>query len=227
MNKRSLVILFSLVSVVASYFAFAALPVNADASTQKCYQYAVSVNNPSSNPGTVNLDLHDFSPITNSYHASYSVKAGETRTVSVQGLFPLGAGSFAGSVSGVNVNYVSLVHFGTINFDLCAGFGHIDDGRINSADLGAPLAAYCTNDGGIAVWDIDATGQGTLGFTATKADISKALTNAQSSGQNVQVGQGLGNSLYALSSNQLTLVGPEVKEPSKMYEFLTTAAPCA
>ena len=36
----------------------------------------------------------------------------------------------------------------------------------------------------------------------------------------------MGDSLYALSSNQLTLTGPDIKEPAKTYEFLTTPDIC-
>ncbi len=106
-----------------------------------------------------------------------------------------------------------------------SGIAQISDGRINSHDLAAPLATYCS-DGGITVWDISADGQGTLGFTATQQQIADALAAAKSSGQNQLIAEGLGNSLYALSSNELTLVGPDVKEPGKTYTTILPAGVC-
>jgi hypothetical protein len=104
----------------------------------------------------------------------------------------------------------------------------VHDGRINDngSEMGAPLAAYC-EAGALAVYDISATGQGTKAFTATRAEIDAALEEAIASAQNVLIAEGLGNSLYALMSNELTLVGPDVKEPGKLYQRIISAQSCA
>ncbi len=223
---RRLIAILTLVSLFTSYLVFAVLPVSADASTEQCWDNNFIFRNDTSSPQTVSIELHDNTPNTHNYQYTASLQPGETRTVSIHGAFPLSASSFGSSAVSTNLSFLGFGHFGRVNFDVCAGVGHIDDGRMNAYDLGAPLAAYCTSDGGIAVWDIDDSGHGTLGFTASKADITKALNDAQSSGQNVLVGEGLGDSLYALSTNQLTLVGPDIKEPGKTYEFVTTGDRC-
>ena len=227
MNKRALAILLTLVSMVASYFVFAVLPVNADASNQQCWESSFIYTNTSASPGTVSLDLYDSIPETAHYYKTETLQPGETRTVSITGLFPISANNFHSSaVSSLNLTFVDFGIFTRVPYSVCDnGFGKIDDGRINAYDLAAPLAAYCAN-GGITVYSIDSTGQGTLAFTASLDEIHAALSKAVASGQNVLVEQGLGDSLYALSSNQLTLTGPDVKEAGKTYEFVTTSDVC-
>jgi hypothetical protein len=223
---RRLFAILALVSLLASYLVFTVLPASADANAEQCWQSGFIYRNDTASPASAHIDLHDSSPQTHLYEATFTLQPGETRTLTIHGLFPLSAQSFSSSAISGTLTFVGFGNFGRVNFDVCAGFGKIDDGRINAYDLGAPLAAYCTSDGGIAVWDIDDTGHGTLAFTSSKSDISKALSDAQSSGQNVLVGEGLGDNLYALSTNQLTLVGPDVKESGKTYEFVTTGDHC-
>ena len=224
---RRLIAILTIVSLLTSYLVFAVLPVSADASTEQCWESVYFYRNDTSSPQSAVIELHDTSPNTHNYQYTASLQPGETKTVSIHGAFPLSASSFSSSALSPNLTFLGFGHFGQVAFSVCASFGRIDDGRINAEDLGAPLAAYCTADHGIEVWDIDETGQGTLAFTVTKADITTALSDAIASGQNVLVGQGLGDSLYALSSNQLTLVGPDVKESGKTYEFVTTANRCS
>ncbi len=88
------------------------------------------------------------------------------------------------------------------------GQASIADGRTNGTDLAAPLAAYC-QAGGLAVWDIDAEGNGSHAFDVSFEDISAALAQAVASQQNVMIAEGMGNSLYALMSNELALIGVE------------------
>jgi hypothetical protein len=101
----------------------------------------------------------------------------------------------------------------------CDGRG-IGDGRVNDGprELGAPLAAYCA-DGGIAVWDIDTESHGTLGFTATGAEVDAGLSSAASSGLPTLIGSGLGNSLYAIPEGDLVMLGPDLRESGKEYRF--------
>lgn len=103
----------------------------------------------------------------------------------------------------------------------------IRDGRLNNGgdQLGAPLAAYCRN-GGMEVWDISDTGQGTLGFTVTADEIAAGIASAMSSGQAVLIGSGLGNELWAGIQGQLVLTGPDMKEWGKTYTFAAPGNVC-
>jgi len=101
---------------------------------------------------------------------------------------------------------------------------HFGDARLNAYDIAAPLAAYCAS-GGITVWDIAPDSQGTLAFTAPLAAIHDALAQAQTSGQSVLIGEGLGDSLYALPSNQLQFTGPDVND-AKTYQFIAAGNVC-
>ncbi len=109
------------------------------------------------------------------------------------------------------------------------GFGKIGDGRINDGpnELAAPLAAYCTADSGIAMWDIDSEGHGTLVFTASAADIAAGLSQAVASGARVQIAKGGGDSIWALPSNEIALVGPDLRESGKTYVYVAPGDRCA
>jgi hypothetical protein len=107
--------------------------------------------------------------------------------------------------------------------------GQINDGRINSFDLGAPNALYCTVGGGISVWQIDLTGKGTFSFAVTSAQIAAAFGQAVSSGVNQQIAvDSLGNALYALSDGHtITFVGHDLREPGKQYMTTQERTLCA
>ncbi len=217
---RRVFAMLMLVCLLVTSLMFLVLPVSASPSDQQCWQSAAIYRNDTGSPGTANLSLHDFSPQTASYSDSFTLAPGETRTVSIFGLFPLSANNFSSTTSSLTLTFLGFGNFSRVDYNLCVSQpGKINDGRINAFDLAAPLAAYCAN-GGIAVWDIDDQGQGTLAFTATAEQISAGLSTAASSGQNQLVAEGLGDSLYALMSNQIALFGPDVKESGKTYQFL-------
>ena len=223
---RRLVANLLLIGLLASYLIAAALPVSANAETEQCWQTSFIYRNNTSAPGTVFVDLHDNSPQTAYHSFTYTLQPGELKTVTVVGRFPIASSSFTSSAISTTLTFVGFGTFSRVAFSVCSTLAHIDDGRINAYDLGAPLAAYCTPDNGIAVWDIDDAGQGTLGFTATADEIASALSDAVSSGQNQLIAQGLGNSLYALSSNEVQLVGPDIHEPGKTYDFIAAGNVC-
>ncbi len=223
---RRVFALLMLVCLLVTSLMFLALPVSASASDQQCWQSAFSYRNDTGVSGTVNLDLHDSAPQTAYYSASFTLAPGESRTVSIVGLFPLSAVNFSSSANSATLTFTGFGNFSRVDYSLCVNvFGKINDGRINALDLAAPLAAYCQS-GGIAVWDIDSEGQGTLAFTATADQISAGLSTAASSGQNQLVAEGMGDSLYALMSNQIALFGPDVKESGKTYQFIAPADVC-
>lgn len=220
---RRLLATFTIFALLLSYFAFLS-PTFAAAAGDVCIVVDVNLTNNDTASHSANgyfFNVVTSAPISGTY--SLTLSPGESGTLHASGFFPSATTSFLFYPNGL------VFTGGTFRYAAdseCNTFGKIDDGRINAYDLAAPLAAYCTADNGIAVWDIDAEGHGTLAFTVTKADITKGLSDASASGHNVLIAQGLGDSLYALSTNQLTLVGPNIKEPAKIYEFITSGDRC-
>jgi hypothetical protein len=104
----------------------------------------------------------------------------------------------------------------------------IGDGRVNDGpgDLAAPAAAFCNNHT-IDLYSINDVGHGSFAFSVSREEIDAALEEAIASGVNVLIAQALGTSLYALSSNELTLVGQDVKEPGKLYMRIMSPNTCA
>lgn len=208
--------------LLISHFAFFSSR-SALAQDQVCYLFEVVLTNNDTVPltGTIYFGDDDTGlPLTDT--VSLTLNPGETGTLRLASFVPAGITVFPGGGPG-GLDYDTFF-FDVVDASNCGG-GHIDDGRINAYDLGAPLAAYC-KAGGMEVWDIDNSGHGTLAFTVTADQIAAGLSDAAASGQNQLIGEGLGNSLYALPSNQLTLVGPDVKEPGKTYEFVAPGDVC-
>jgi hypothetical protein len=114
--------------------------------------------------------------------------------------------------------------------DNCIG-GRIGDGRINDGgdQLAAPMAGYCTDEGGIEIWDIDLSGVGTFDLVVTAAEIADALAVAVANDINQLVGTGtLGNQLWALSNGQLQFHASGLPgEEAKLYDFVFEGDTCA
>lgn len=226
---RRILAVLALMSLLASYLAFTALP--ASAADQVCWTSQFIYRNDTAMPGDVTVTLRD-SPLTASYSETFTLQPGEQKTAAVYGLFSSTAGGFSSTAQSLSLTFVGFGDFGEVPLSNCitetpsSPIGSINDGRINAYDLGAPLAAYCTADHGMEVWDIDAAGNGALAFTVTQDQIVSGLNDASASGQNTLVGQGLGDSLYATIEGQLILFGPDLREPGKVYQFATTGARC-
>ena len=222
---RRLTTLSIVALLLVSYFAFFS-PKTALAEDQVCYVFEIDLINNDTVPHTGTIFFGDAAtgnPLTNTI--SLTLNPGETGTLRFAAFVPAGLSIFpGGGPSGLD--FVTALSFGPADGSACDA-GRINDGRINAYDVGAPLAAYCTSDGGIAVWDISDVGEGTLGFTVTGAEISAALSQAAQSGQNILVGEGLGNSLYALANGNLMLTGPDVKESGKTYQFFAGGDVCS
>jgi hypothetical protein len=105
----------------------------------------------------------------------------------------------------------------------CAASGGILpilDGRLNAFDHGAPVSIYCV-DGEYTLWDIGLDGRGTFVGSVSVADAEAGLAQAESSGENVQIAEIGDNSLWALApGDKLQLMGADLREPGKMYEFI-------
>ncbi len=218
---RQLVAIFTLISLLVSSFVVFTQPVSA--ADRICFGLVIQFRNDTASPDSAEIFFRDYPTVTVTYSATATLQPGETRTVSLYGFvpgYPVEYGYIPHTLT-----FLGYLFVGTADDSFCLTAGAINDGRINAYDLGAPLAAYCSN-GGIAVWDIDDQGQGTLAFTATADQISAALSTAASSGQNPLVAEGMGDSLYALMSNQIALFGPDVKESGKTYQFIAPADVC-
>ncbi len=95
--------------------------------------------------------------------------------------------------------------------------------RINGRHPSAPVAAFCSDDG-IEVYDI-INSSGTLAFSVSAQQLGAAINQAMNSNQTVLIGQGNGNSLYALSSRHLQLTGPHDTRIG-MYHYIFPADYC-
>jgi hypothetical protein len=93
--------------------------------------------------------------------------------------------------------------------------GEIRDGRENFADAAAEAAIYCT-DRGVEVYDLDFSGDGTLAFVATFAEID-AVPNPPAS--NTAIDSSGAFTLYRLTSGELQVNGPPNWE-GKSYVFI-------
>jgi hypothetical protein len=221
---RRIAVVISIFVLLLSSLMLFAIPAYA-ANGQLCVVFQATFRNDTGSTASSTVDLYD-TPATAQYSTTLTLQPGQSGDARVSGFFPEAAVTITADSYGA-LTYVAEVFFDFAPDSECSGggFGRINDGRVNALDLAAPLAAYCV-DGGLAVWDIDASGQGTLGFTATKQQIADAVAGAKSSGQNALIGEGLGNSLYALSTGELSLIGPDVKEPGKTYTSILPANIC-
>lgn len=222
---RRFTVVTIVLSLLFSCFTFFS-PQHAFAQEPICYVFSLTVINSDTIPHTLTMRFRDSVTDETFATGSLTLSPGETGTLRLAAFIPAGV-SLSTPVSGTGLDLVSYT-LGPADASECAGGGvaMISDGRVNGTDLAAPAAVYCEN-GGIAVWDISDEGDGMFGFTVTAEQIEAALASAATSGQNVLVGEGLGNSLYALATNELALVGPDIKEPSKTYMYIMAADVCA
>ncbi len=220
---RRITAITAVFALLFSYFAFFS-PQVASAEGDVCWVFDVGLRNDTGTPATATIFFYDLGTLqTLTGTNSLTLNPGESGTLRLTALLAGGITPGLGGGPGV-LTITAITAFGDpANASEC--IARINDGRINAYDLAAPLAAYCSN-GGITVWDIDAEGQGTLAFTATADQISAALSTAASEQQNQLVAEGMGDSLYALMSNQIALFGPDVKESGKTYQFIAPADVC-
>lgn len=224
---RRVLAIITVFALLVSYFIVLS-PRIALAEDQVCRVFDVDLRNDTGAAGTATIyfgDVGTGNPLTAT--KTLTLNPGESGKLRFAAFVPASATIFLGGGPG-SLTIVSINSFGETTADsVCGSTGvpMIDDGRINAYDLAAPLAAYCSN-GGIAVWHIDGEGQGTLAFTTTADQISAALSTAASSQQNQLVAEGMGDSLYALLSNQIALFGPDVKESGKTYQFIAPGDVC-
>lgn len=218
-----LIVVFSL--LLLTFVAF--VPLAGAAGGLSCWTSNFIYSNNTASPGTVTLTLNDI-PAQHNYTTTVTLQPGVTQTVSIYGFLTTGSGA-SSSANSSTLTFTGFGSFQVVDDSFCLPPvqepAHFDDGRINAYDIGAPVTAYCA-DGGISVYDINDDNQGIRAFSVSLDDVHAALSQATSSGHNVLIGQGLGESLYALSSNQLSLVGPDLHEPSKQYQFITDGTRC-
>ena len=221
MLKRTLLIL-SLVTLLVTGFAFAG-PRPVSAASTVCVAFDVLLRNdlPFSATATIAFIL-PFPPFTQlTPTQSLTLAPGEVgylrlvADLSVPPPYILGGGPGGLTILGVS-------NFGNvITPDNCSG-GGISDGRINNGgnQLGAPVAIYCSavGDGGIDVYDIDpSSGDGTLAFRASGADVDAGL--AAAGGGSALIAEGLGDQLWATAGGDLSVTGPDLNGEGKTYRF--------
>ncbi len=102
--------------------------------------------------------------------------------------------------------------------------GRINDGRLNAADLAAPVAIYC-NSAGIVLYTINPFNSvGALALTITPAQITTGVTQMRSTGQYATVATNGRDTLYALTSEQLQV--NSFAPDGTLYEFIFPLTAC-
>lgn len=95
------------------------------------------------------------------------------------------------------------------------------DNRLNADDsVWAPLTLYCagsTGADGISVWRIDLNGNGQFAVGANGAQISAQVVAAQQTGEHQLIASNGDLSFWALSSGELQVQAPNLREPDKLY----------
>lgn len=103
----------------------------------------------------------------------------------------------------------------------------LSDGRLNSTDLAAPVGVFCTSNGGVSVWAINAkNSQGAEAINASPIQIGNALAQAMTSGAHTQISSRGNISLWALTSNELQVQAPDLRETRKTYNYIFPATKC-
>ncbi len=217
-----MILLFAQIAFVSPKLASAKA---AQAGDQVCWLFSADLTNETGTPQTATIYFYNQATlVVLTATKSLTLDPGASGTLRLAAF--IDAGIMVEPGGGPGGNSFASYFLDIVSDSECGGgVAMINDGRINAYDLGAPLAAYCA-DGGIEVWHIDGEGQGTLAFTATADQISEALSTAASRQQNQLVAEGMGDSLYALMSNEIALFGPDVKESGKTYQFIAPADVC-
>ncbi|NWF71267.1 MAG: LysM peptidoglycan-binding domain-containing protein [Chloroflexi bacterium] len=132
---------------------------------------------------------------------------------------------FATQPQGTTLNYsVTFGTFADSQSVACAGpFGAVglSDGRLNSFDVAAPIAVFCSGTG-IEILNIDSRGRTSLGVRASGQQIANGLAQAAAGGVNVQIVASGATSLWALTSNELQAVF----RGSSNYDFIFAPLRC-
>ena len=145
-----LTILGSILPFVGSASAVAAVPT--------CIKLTLGITNGASTEGSLEIQLLDGgSGNSVFYDHTFIVPANSSAHFQVF-IDATIVGPIGFNAPVVSLGIVAVLSFPTVPWSNClSNPGHIDDGRINAYDLAAPLAAYCTADHGMEVWDIDDT----------------------------------------------------------------------
>jgi hypothetical protein len=208
-------------------FAFAAAPQPAAAADGVCTVTltATLVNNvPEERTARLRvLDTVNNGRIVLSAEATFALN--ETRTITLTGDAP------ARALITLNRAGMRLITFDrelTGDADACASIQvFVGDGRLNAGldQNAAPVAAFCTRRGGVELWDIDARGQGTLAARATEQQVKTALEQARTTGVNQLIVEGLSNSLFALTTDEIQISG--LTDEGRLYTFIVPGDTCA
>jgi len=226
MFKRTLGTMI-LVALLISGFAFVGVESAAaggGGGTVKpiCNLITMTVVNTASTPGIFQVTVVRDPSLIKVYSVNVTLAPGETKFITVLFYLPANTPGTHASVQNISPGVIITNTTGvSLPLSRCVG-APFTDGRMNSGvdQQGAPAALYCSTGGGLEVWDIDPdTAQGTLAFSVSAAQIADGLSQAAAAGNSVQIAEGLGDSLWATADGGLAILGPDMREPGKIYRF--------
>jgi hypothetical protein len=103
--------------------------------------------------------------------------------------------------------------------------GQPEDGRLNGGveNNARTAAVYCSEyeDGGVIVYGIDENAEGYLLFSVSSEDAHAALQAAHDGGEHVMIAEEDGQSLWALTSNEL-----QIHDADGTYNFIFSPTVC-
>jgi hypothetical protein len=103
--------------------------------------------------------------------------------------------------------------------------GEAEDGRLNGGveNNARTAAVYCSEyeDGGVIVYGIDENAEGYLLFSVSSEDAHAALQAAHDGGEHVMIAEEDGQSLWALTSNEL-----QIHAANGEYDFIFSPTIC-
>ena len=107
------------------------------------------------------------------------------------------------------------------------------DGRNEITNSATPLVSFCNSIGGFDIYDVNAIGvdgrttEGILAIRTGYTETVNALELAISTGQHQLIGSDShGNQFWALNSNELQIMGPEVDDINKVYTRIFSPTEC-
>jgi hypothetical protein len=194
-----------------------------------CNLITMTVVNTARTPGIFQVTIVRDPSLIQVYSVNVTLAPGQTKLITVLFYLPANTPGTHASVSNISPGVI-ITNTTSISLPLgrCVGVAFTDH-RLNSSvdQQGAPVALYCAGDGSVEVWDIDPdTAQGALAFLVPAVQITDGLSRAAAGDGSVKIAEGMGDSLWATPEGGLVVVGPDMREPGKTYQFDFAADTC-
>jgi hypothetical protein len=229
-SKAALLVALMMVSVLA-FASVSPAAAGGGGGTVKpiCNLITMTVVNTARTPGIFQVTIVRDPSLIQVYSVNVTLAPGQTKFITV--LFYLPANTPGTHASVLNISpgvIITNTTYIPLPLSRCVGVAFTDHRLNGGADQqGAPVALYCDGDGSVEVWDIDpGTGQGTLAFLLPAVQLTDGLSRAMLGDGSVKIGEGLGDSLWATPEGRLVVVGPDMREPGKTYQFDFAADTC-